>query len=186
MPKKKKADPKDMMVKTFLLTALVALPLGYAVGNVMADSDEDMASSSEVADDGMSHAHDMFMVDAASAPAISNLRVSADAKSGWNVSFDTTNFTFAPENASGAHIDGQGHAHLYVDGKKITRLYSNNYYLGEIADESVQVRVTLNTNDHKDYAVDGEVVAADSTVVQLHSDDTDDHDHGESDKPHSH
>ena len=51
--------------------------------------------------------------------------VSKDEMSGVNIKLETTNFTFAPENVNKENVDGEGHAHLYIDGVKWGRLYSN-------------------------------------------------------------
>ena len=83
---------------------------------------------------------------------------------GWNLRVATENFRFAPERASGDHVPGEGHAHLYVDGKKVTRLYSEWHFLGTLAPGTHVVRVTLNTNDHDDYVHNGEVIADEATV----------------------
>ena len=52
------------------------------------------------------------------------IRVKKDRFNGWNLLIGTRRFRFAPENASEAHRSGEGHAHLEIDGKPITRIYS--------------------------------------------------------------
>lgn len=111
------------------------------------------------------HSHgEMMMVDAASAPSL-EIEVTEDPKSGFNVELKTVNFTFSPENASKEHVEGEGHAHIYVDGEKIGRLYGNWAHVDELASGEHEIRVTLNTNDHMDYAVDGQVVQDTETVT---------------------
>ena len=39
------------------------------------------------------------------------------------------------------HVDGEGHTHLYIDGEKITRVYSNWYYLGKLEPGEHTIRV---------------------------------------------
>ena len=56
-------------------------------------------------------------------------------------------------------MEGEGHAHLYLDGQKIARVYGEWYHLPKLEGDH-ELRVTLNTNDHQDYAVKGEVVGA--------------------------
>lgn len=80
-----------------------------------------------------------------------DIRLSKDAKMGYNLNVRTTAFRWAPWNASKAHRNGQGHAHLYVDGKKVTRLYGPWYFLGDLETGKHYVKVTLNGNDHGDY-----------------------------------
>ncbi len=86
-----------------------------------------------------------------------------DSHGGWNVHLMTENFRFTPERAGGADVPGEGHAHLYVNGRKIARIYGNWFHVNLPKGES-RLRVTLNTNGHKDYAVGGRVVA-DETVL---------------------
>jgi len=173
-----------------LIAALVAFPAGFVLGGSVGSDDSSTTKTTsadshdhDAAESSHSHDHEMFEVsDIGSAPAITAMTVTEDPKSGWNLTLVTDNFTFAPQNASGQHIDGEGHAHIYVDGEKLTRLYSHNYYLGELAEGEHTIRVTLNTNDHKDYAVDGEVVEASKTIVDAHHADDDGHahdDHGD-------
>ncbi len=54
-----------------------------------------------------------------------------------------------------ARTDGMftGHAHLYIDDKKITRIYAPWFYIPTkwLKKGTNQVRVTLNTNDHGQY-----------------------------------
>jgi hypothetical protein len=86
-----------------------------------------------------------------------------DAKAGVNVRIETDGFTWAPEHASGAHVDGEGHAHLYVDGEKLGRVYGEWLHLS-LDPGSHEIRVTLNGNDHADYLVEGAPVEATVTV----------------------
>jgi hypothetical protein len=98
------------------------------------------------------------------APTVA-IRVIEDAKAGWNVQVDTTNFRWAPEHASQAHVPGEGHAHLYVDGKKVARLYGPWFHLERLAPGTREVRVTLNANSHEELAVNGKILAATASVV---------------------
>ncbi|HIA92123.1 TPA: hypothetical protein EYO12_03345 [Candidatus Saccharibacteria bacterium] len=167
-----------------VIALLLAFPLGYVAGNAQSNNADTTTvmdeAHSETESDEHTHDHVLFDVDAADAPMVMNVRVTPDAMAGWNISFDTENFTFAPENASSSHVAGQGHAHLYIDGEKITRLYANNYYISELGDVGEhEIEVTLNTNDHQTYSVNGEEIAALTTVTvteeSSHSHDETDH-----------
>ena len=92
------------------------------------------------------------------------LEVVADPENGWLLTLATENFTFAEDKANQPHEDGEGHAHLYVDGEKITRIYEETYRLERLTEGSHQIRVSLHANDHRHYEVDGEQVAAEVTV----------------------
>ncbi len=97
----------------------------------------------------------------AAAPTVT-LRLNQDSKSGYNLFLDVTNFRFAPEHAGKAHADGEGHAHIYADGKKLARLYGPAFYLDTASWSPGQheVRVILTTNDHKDFTRNGQPIEA--------------------------
>lgn len=87
------------------------------------------------------------------------IEIFQDSGAGWNLHVITESFIFSPEHAGLEHYPGEGHAHLYVDGKKIARVYGPWYHLDEkleVGDHEVEV--TLNSNDHNLYVYDGEVV----------------------------
>lgn len=81
-----------------------------------------------------------------------------DPGAGWNLHVSTTSFTFAPLNASTEHVLGEGHAHIYVNGEKLGRLYGNWYHLPQLPNGMSEVKVGLFSNDHKVLAVGEEVV----------------------------
>lgn len=82
---------------------------------------------------------------------------------GWDLHLAVTNFRFAPELVSTGHIAGDGHAHVYVDGEKVGRVYGLSYHLGHLLPGEREVRVELSANDHAPITVGGhpvEVVVA--------------------------
>lgn len=93
-----------------------------------------------------------------------SIRVKADPMKGYNLFLQTRKLAWAPEHASSAHRRGEGHAHLYVDGVKRTRLYGPAFYLGELTPGRHLIRVTLNGNDHRDYVRGARPIAAETTV----------------------
>lgn len=97
-----------------------------------------------------------------------------DARMGVNLHLTTTGFRWAPEHASNQHVDGEGHAHVYVDGEKVGRLYGEWLHLSLDPGEH-EIRVTLNGNDHGDYVDGQEAVAATTTVTVPEA--TDEHSH---------
>lgn len=110
------------------------------------------------------HKHPIANVPAENAPAI-ELEVLRDNKSGYNVHFKTTGFRFAADKVGQDPSIGEGHIHLYVDGQKIARVYSEWFHLVIAVPGEHTIRATLNTNDHADYAVDGERIEAETTIV---------------------
>ena len=116
--------------------------------------------------------HDMSGVDShhektIEAPADLSVGVEAtlDAVSGVNLKITTTGFTFAPESASGEHVPGEGHAHVYVDGVKDNRVYGNYYHLSGLDPGERSIRITLNANSHEQYAKGDHPVKATTTIV---------------------
>lgn len=101
------------------------------------------------------------------APAGMKVRVKLrkDKMKGHNLFVTTKRFRWAPEHASGKHRRGEGHAHLMIDGKKVTRLYGAAYYIGDLTAGDHTVEVTLNANDHRGYVHDGKAIAATAKVT---------------------
>ena len=81
-----------------------------------------------------------------------------DSMGGWNLHLMTKNFKFAPEKAGADHVSGEGHAHLYVNGKKVARVYDEWFHISLVKGVN-KIKVTLNSNDHQDLYVNGEPVA---------------------------
>ena len=178
-PSSAKSGSPTMMILGIVVAVLLAFPAGYVLGMQLADDgaaetdtmSSDMESTEHTHTDDAAaaeHAHEMYEVsDGVPVPAV-ELSVEADAKSGWNVHLDLTNFVFTPESVNSDHVDGEGHAHIYVDGKKLGRLYAADYYLDGLSEGEHEIKVTLNTNDHKEYAVGGETIADMVTIVDMH------------------
>lgn len=103
-------------------------------------------------------------ISAVEAPEIS-LLLSEDPVSGYNLEVKTRHFDFAPKQAGQAHVPGQGHAHVYVNGEKVARLYGAWLHLPALPEGEALVEVTLNANDHRPLAIGGEVIAAQTRVI---------------------
>lgn len=108
-----------------------------------------------VFDSPAGHAHHETYVHPAGteAPTV-KLHVTPDKKSGFNIKVETTNWTWAPDNVNGEAAPNEGHGHLYVDGVKVARLYGPYYHLDGLEPGQHDIKVTLNANNHADYAVD--------------------------------
>ena len=78
----------------------------------------------------------------------------------WTVTLELRDFTLSPDTVDMAHQPGQGHAHLYLDGLKLQRMYTNQARIGALPPGRHMVKVTLNTNDHRAFRVKGEPVSA--------------------------
>ncbi|NJL79965.1 MAG: hypothetical protein HC836_31985 [Richelia sp. RM2_1_2] len=95
-----------------------------------------------------------------------DLVIHQDAKKGWNLQAKVTNFEFAPDKINAAAEPGEGHAHLFVNGKKITRLYSSWYYLENLQAGENRIQVTLNANNHADWTSNGKLIE-DTEIVKV-------------------
>lgn len=89
-----------------------------------------------------------------------------DPLAGWNLEVKTTNFQFAPEHASMANADGEGHAHVYINGEKLGRLYGAWMHIGTLPQGEVEVTVSLNANDHSPLSV-GDTLLSVSKIIQV-------------------
>ena len=105
------------------------------------------------------HAHPAESV-AAPGPMSVRLDWQPDPLGGANLQIAAEGFAFAPHNAGAAHTPGEGHAHIYVNGVKVGRLYGPAFYLGKLAAGDNAVRVTLNANSHEPYTWNGSPVEA--------------------------
>ena len=88
-----------------------------------------------------------------------------DADGGVDVSIVTEGFRFAPEAVDQAHTPGAGHAHIYVDGEKLGRVFEPEYHIDQLPAGEREIRVSLNTNDHSDLVYDGKKLEATTTVM---------------------
>jgi hypothetical protein len=100
-------------------------------------------------------------------PTIS-LDVKKDPTGGFNVQVITRNFVWTPESASKKHIEGQGHAHVYLADQKIIRLYNNWFHLNtfQFATTSGEqlLRVELVGNDHAPITVNAQPISSELIV----------------------
>lgn len=163
---------KQIAVGVAVVSLVVGLGSGYVIGRVSKQNGQDHTTHThDESTPGSSHSqgttahkHPKFEVDPAQAPTVS-FNVEEDAKSGWYVKIDTSNFKFTPENANKENVIGEGHAHLYVDGKLVSRIYGPDFHYRENFNGTRTFKVTLNGNSHADYVVNGEVVSAEQQVT---------------------
>ena len=151
-----------------LIIGVVLLAVGFfggylASGNSLSD-DHAAIEHSESDEHAMSHETIVEVPAGTSAPTV-GLEVTQDPSGSWNARITTNNFRFAPEHVSLENVMGEGHAHIYVDGVKVNRVYGNWYHLGALSEGEHEVSVSLNANDHSSYAVDGEKITDVVTVT---------------------
>lgn len=109
------------------------------------------------------HMHGHDPVEAESPMSVS-LTLEPDSPTGANLYVETEGFAFTPQNSGREHVEGEGHAHVYVNGVKIGRLYGEAMNLGKLTEGMNEVRVSLNSNNHADYLWNGEPVEATATI----------------------
>jgi hypothetical protein len=102
------------------------------------------------------------------------LKLQKDPTGGFNVHVVTTNFMWRPEMASMQHVPGEGHAHVYLDGRKIMRIYNewfhlNTYQFSTRAGEQL-LSIEFVGNDHAPYTIQGVPVGAEQ-IVDVPSDE---------------
>ncbi|NEO91965.1 MAG: hypothetical protein F6K56_17650 [Moorea sp. SIO3G5] len=118
--------------------------------------------------EGMGHDHGTMEIPSGQPVPDVDIVVYPDPMTGWNLEIKVSNFQFSPKNASKAHQPGEGHGHLFINGKKITRIYSNWYYIGKLEPGRNEITVTLNSNNHQDIVHNGEMIS-DTEIIELTS-----------------
>ena len=100
--------------------------------------------------------------DGRSAPTL-EVVITKDMMSGYNINIKAKGFKWAPQRASMAHRAGEGHAHIYVDGIKVGRVYGSRYHLStsqlNLKPGTHKIKVDLNGNDHIPYTYNGKLIA---------------------------
>lgn len=141
---------------------LLALLIFGTVYTVSADFQYDRA----VAQNGMVMLYELDP--AAPIPTFNTIELLPDTSHGtvsYNLHVDIDNWTFTPALAGQATIPNEGHAHVYLNGNKIDRMYGDWLHLGSLPPGNHTVTVTLNGNDHLDFAVDGEIISAEIDIT---------------------
>ena len=96
------------------------------------------------------------------------LEIKKDPTGGFNVHVVTRNFVWRPELASMKHVPGEGHAHVYLDGRKIMRIYNewfhlNTYQFSTRSGEQL-LSIEFVGNDHAPYTIQGLPVGTEQIV----------------------
>ncbi|WP_246009588.1 hypothetical protein [Brevibacillus fluminis] len=124
-----------------LLTVVAAVGLVYAYKS----TSEPMASTNVETADAETHAP--FQV----TPKLEvNHRLE---KHDLHLEMKVTNFTFSLENMGKENKDGEGHVHLYIDGKKVMKLFGSSYVWKDMQPGQHLVTVELAHNNHDSYGV---------------------------------
>ncbi|GGS69728.1 hypothetical protein GCM10010270_46600 [Streptomyces violaceus] len=98
------------------------------------------------------------------------IEVQPDAADGWDVRLTVRKFRFSragAAGAAGAAVAGRGLAHLYVDGRLVTRLRTSEYRLAAhlVPRGTHHVTARLYADDGTAWAVDGRPVESTADVT---------------------
>lgn len=169
----------DRTLPLFIIGMVFGGGIGFSIaaGNGLTFDGHDHDDPAQHAAAGMDHSamghgsgdhammHDTPLEIAKADAPVLNILVMPDPMAGHNLHVMTENFTFSPQNASLDHVAGEGHAHVYINGKKLARLYGNWMHLDTLPKGKVIIDVSLNSNDHRPLAVDGTNIMASATLT---------------------
>lgn len=93
-------------------------------------------------------------------PALSLSWKEPPDKNGATVQLVVRNFTFFRADDGAKHVPNQGHAHVYLNGLKLGRLYAETYEIGALSPGKYRLSIELNSNDHRPYLGDGQIIGA--------------------------
>ncbi|MEM9894733.1 MAG: hypothetical protein AAF789_00060 [Bacteroidota bacterium] len=79
---------------------------------------------------------------------------------GYNLNVQVRHWSFTPEAAGNAVKENQGHLHVYINGQKAGRMYSEWFFLGKLKPGTNKIAVTLNGDDHTAFTVNGKMIGA--------------------------
>jgi|GEM_PF-870705 len=127
-------------------------------------------------DAGHGHGMPMEVADGLPTPSVT-LEATPDPRGGWTVHAVPTNHRIAPENASTAAVDGEGHMHLYVDGERVGRFYNEWIHVPALGEGTHEIRVELSANNHSALAIDGDIIDETITVAEAAAEGS--HHHGD-------
>lgn len=151
------------------LPYLIYLSIGsLLLGVLVAPAFRDMPpADAPVAQSAAAHdeMHGTIDVPPAGAPEI-EMNIAKDPMGGWNITLRTANFNFTPEAVNQANEPNTGHAHLYVNGVKMARLYGPYFHMPDLAPGQHEVVVALSSNDHSFYMVEGVRIEARAAMMQ--------------------
>lgn len=88
-----------------------------------------------------------------------DLVVYEDPVNGWNLELQVSNFRFAPENVNGPSSTDEGHAHLYVNGEQMGRIYGPWHHIQSLPPGEHEIMVELNANGHEPLVYQGQAIA---------------------------
>lgn len=98
-------------------------------------------------------------------PVELDITAQVDNDGGVHVAIQTEGWQWEPEEVNGANQDGAGHAHIYADGVKLTRVYGNYHYIPALEPGTREIKVSLNSNDHSELTWQGDMLESAVSVT---------------------
>lgn len=125
-----------------------------------------------VDEDDHDHEHEPAPVDGTALMSI-NATAHVDAKSGYNLEVDVTDFVISGEGVDGEHVSGEGYAVVNIDDTYYNRLYGDWIQIPVLEPGTHTITVSLFAYDHSPYHWDGEPIETSVTVKVSDHDDSD-------------
>ena len=100
-----------------------------------------------------------------SVPIAIDISAEAEEGGGVHVNIVAEGWRWAPEEVNLEPSPGAGHAHIYADGVKLSRVYGPHYYLSGLEPGMREIRVAFNDNSHNALTFEGNPVEATATVT---------------------
>ncbi len=148
------------------IKAIVQDPNASSDNMAMGDDDQDQVMGHAQMDHSMHQMGVAIEMGSAQNPPSISMNVTQNADTTWSVNLTTQNFEFfEPETEPLEHKDGQGHGHLYLNGLKLQRMYSTKATIGALPAGQHIISVTLNSNDHRAFSINGAPVSASSEII---------------------
>lgn len=110
------------------------------------------------------HSHQALEVSSDLVPQVTVL-ATQDAMAGWNVKLELKHFQLTPAQVNQENVANTGHAHLYINGEKTARLYSEYFHIARLAPGQNHIMVSLNANNHSQLTSNGKPVQGSTIVV---------------------
>ncbi|MEL7214045.1 MAG: hypothetical protein AAGK92_15375 [Pseudomonadota bacterium] len=147
--------------------SIASILVGVLIAPAFRDLPDLQTPTFEMTEDMREHEmmHGSIEVDADTAPEV-DITVTKDPMDGWNLRVETTDFTFTPDTVNSENVANTGHAHLYLNEVKVTRLYGPDFHIPDLPEGEYEVTVSLSSNDHSYYLVNGERISASTTITQ--------------------
>jgi len=147
-----------------LLAALSTACGGTEAAEISHDHGSDGHESHDHGSDGHESGPGIPLDDLAEPPSV-RIHVEADGAGGATVEAVVDGLDLVLADPPADHRPGEGHLHVSVDGTTFAMTADTSIRLTDLVDGHHQVAVSLSTNDHRDYLLDGSPIGDSAMVV---------------------